>query len=145
MAASKTSKGQEGYYARYKSGGVHAKNRRTKLARLLKQQPENVQIQNAIKDINYRRKTPGANTWSHSGIALAKVFKEFCGHFDKNILSTNPKMAGEALQKLSTNKANFELPEKVKASISNRHMFSLMARMKTQGEYVHPLATSLLI
>lgn len=143
MAASKTSKGQEGYYARYKSGGVHAKNRKIKLARQLKLQPENVQVQNAIKDINYRRKTPGANTWSHSGIALAKVFKEFCGHFDKNILSTNPKMAGEALQKLPTNKADFSLPSKVLASISNRHMFSLMARMKTQGEYVHPHSPTL--
>lgn len=128
--AQKTSKGQEGYYARYKSGGVHAKNRRAKLERLLKAQPDNVQVQNALKDINYRRKTPGANTWSHSGIAQAKLFKSFCGHFSKDILSTNPKVAGEALQKLDSIYKTYKAPDSLLHSAQAKAMFSIQSRAR---------------
>lgn len=129
MANKKTSKGQEGYYARYKTGSVHAKNRRVKLARLLKLQPNNEQLKLAIKDINYRRKTPGADGWSHSGIRMAKVFKDFCGKFDKAILSGNPKQASEALQKLPSVKQAIKFDPK---SLQIKQPFSIEARMRTR-------------
>jgi len=143
--AQKTSKGQEGYYARYKSGGVHAKNRRIKLERQLKLQPNNEQVAMALKDIRYRRKTPGANGWSHSGIAVAKVLKEFCGSFNQDILSSNPKAASDALHSLPSKMADFKLPKEVTESISNKAMFSLKARLKAGGVYLHANAKSLAV
>jgi hypothetical protein len=143
--AQKTSKGQEGYYARYKSAGVHAKNRRIKLERQLKLQPNNEQVAQALKDIKYRRKTPGANGWSHSGIALAKVFKEFCGSFSQDIFSSNPKTASDAMHSLRSKAADFKLPKEVTESISNKAMFSLKARLKAGGVYLHANAKSLAV
>ena len=124
--ANKTSKGQEGYYARYKSTSLHAKNRRAKLERLLKKQPNNEQIKLAIKDINYRRKTPGSDGWSHSGIRLAKIFKEFCGKFDKAVLNSNPKQASDALQKLPSVKQGVKFDPK---SLQIKQPFSIEARV----------------
>ncbi len=127
--ANKTSKGQEGYYASYKSSGKHAKNRKAKLERLLKKQPNNEQIKQALKDIHYRRGTPKTSMWSHSAIRKAKIFKEFCGHFDINILNSNPKVAAEALSKLPTRNANFSLPEAMRNSPAAKMPFSIGARI----------------
>jgi hypothetical protein len=127
--ATKTSKGQEGYYARYKSGNVHAKNRKRKLERQLKLQPNNEQVKNALKDINYRRRTPGADGWSHSGIRMAKLFKEFCGSFDKAVLSSNIKQASEALQKLGSTAVAPKFDPK---SLQIKQPFSIEARMRTR-------------
>lgn len=145
MAKKGSSKSQEGYYGAYKSGGKHAKNRKKKLERQLKLQPNNEQVKMALLDIKYRRRTPGNNGWSHSGIAMAKVFVHFCGSFSQDVLSSNPKVASEAMQRLTSKAANFELPKEVKEGISNKAMFSLKARMKTGGEYVHPNAKGLTI
>lgn len=145
MAANKTSKGQEGYYARYKSGNVHAKNRRAKLERQLKLQPNNEQVKQALKDINYRRKTPGANAWSHSEIALAKLLRSFGSVFNREMFNSNPKVAGEALRQMASKRSDFKLPKQVVDSISNKAMFSLKARLKAGGEYLHSNATSLSI
>ncbi len=135
--ANKTSKGQEGYYASYKAGNKHAKNRKIKLERLLKQQPNNEQIKTALKDIHYRRKTPNTSMWGHREIALAKILKEFTGNFNYNILNSNAKVAAEALQTLPTKNANFKLPANQQNSIANKAMFSLAARAKNKGTYVY--------
>lgn len=141
--AAKTSKGQEGYYARYKSGNVHAKNRRTKLERQLKLQPNNSQVKQALLDINYRRKTPGANTWTHNEIRIAKLFADFGLVFNRDVFNSNPKTAGEALQTMRSKNADFKLSKEMAESISNRAMFSLKARLKSRGEYLHSSATHL--
>ena len=126
--AQKTSKGQEGYYARYKSGNVQAKNRKKRLERALKRQPENAQIKQALLDIHYRRRTPGSDGWSASGIRMAKIFKEFCGAFDKAILSSNAKQSAEAMQKLQSTKAGFKLSPEILASAAAKAPFSIAAR-----------------
>jgi hypothetical protein len=137
MAAGKTSKSQEAYYARYKTT-TFAANRKRKLERVVKEQPNNEQAKMALKDIHYRRKTPNTNAWSHSAIALAKVFKEFTGHFDKNIISSNQKVAIEALQSLPTNAV-----AKTYDTIQAKHMFSLKARVKSKDTWLFEHATSL--
>lgn len=134
--ANKTSKGQEGYYASYKAGNKHAKNRKIKLERQLKLQPENEQVKNALKDIHYRRKTPATPMWSHSQIRTAKLFKEFCGNFDYNIFNSNQKVAVEALIKLGTKNADFKLPATVANSPAAKLPYSLMARAHSAGKLV---------
>lgn len=134
--ASKTSKGQEGYYASYKAGNKHAKNRKTKLERQLKLQPNNEQVKNALNDIHYRRKTPATSMWSHKQIATAKLFKEFCGNFDYNIFNSNQKTAIEAMIKLGTVNDNFKLPANVANSPAAKLPYSLMARAHSAGKLV---------
>lgn len=141
--ANKTSKNREAYYSTYKSGNKQAKNRKIKLERLLKEQPNNKQIEQALKDVHYRRHTPKEPFWSHSGIALAKIIKEFTGHFDRNILNSNPKVAAEAMSSLPTVNADFKLDPKVEQSISNKRMFSLKARIKVNGQYAFAGSTTL--
>ena len=80
MAQSKTSKSNEAYFTRYKSQGLYAKNRRARLERALKKNPNNEQqIRIALKELgSYRRSTPKVAKWSHTAIAqamLAKLFK----------------------------------------------------------------------
>lgn len=134
--ASKTSKGQEGYYASYKAGNKHAKNRKTKLERQLKLQPNNEQVKNALNDIHYRRKTPTTSMWSHKQISTAKLFKEFCGNFDYNIFNSNQKTAIEAMIKLGTVNDNFKLPANVANSPAAKLPYSLMARAHSAGKLV---------
>lgn len=99
--AGKTSKSQEGYYAKYKSAKTWEKNRTARLERVLKEQPNNEQVKNALKGMVYRRKTPTTRMWSASWIRIAKLFKEFEGRFDPNIMSANQDVVRAALQKQS--------------------------------------------
>lgn len=59
------------YYASYKSQNKFAANRKRKLLRLAKQQPNNLQITEALKNITYRRKTP--NTSHLTGAKKATI------------------------------------------------------------------------
>lgn len=52
------------YYARAAREMVAIKNRRRKLESLLKKNPENAQVAEALKNIKYRRKTPGTSMLS---------------------------------------------------------------------------------
>lgn len=96
MAA--VSKSKQNYSAMYKSTTRWATNRKIKLTRLLKQQPNNEQIKDAIANIKYRRHTPSTKTvWSHGNIRLAKLFKEFTGRASADLFSSNPKVQAAAL------------------------------------------------
>lgn len=79
MAQSKTSKSNEAYFTRYKTQGIYAKNRRKRLERAQKEQPNNSQIATALKELgSYRRGTPKVSKWNATSIAqvmLAKLFK----------------------------------------------------------------------
>jgi hypothetical protein len=78
-------------------------NRAKKLERALKRNPGNEkQIMEAMSQMVYRRKTPSVPQWSHSQIAVAKLFKEFIGRFDKNVFNSNANTAAEALSALSS-------------------------------------------
>ena len=96
MAAA--SKSKQAYSALYKSSTRWATNRKIKLTRLLKQQPNNEQIKDALANIKYRRQTPSTKTvWSHGNIRLAKLFKEFTGRASADLFSSNPKVQAAAL------------------------------------------------
>jgi hypothetical protein len=92
------SKSKQAYSALYKSSTRWATNRKIKLTRLLKQQPNNEQIKDALANIKYRRHTPNTKTvWSHDNIRLAKLFKEFTGRASADLFSSNPKVQAAAL------------------------------------------------
>ena len=95
-------------------------NRKRKLQKLLKSQPNNKQIQNALLDTGTKRKAPITKQWSHSAIRLAKLFKEFCGYAPKELFSSNPKVQQAALS-LPSKQRSDKLPQgKVDFSIAAR-------------------------
>ena len=109
MANKARSKTAENYSAQYKSSKKWEANRKRKLERTLKEQPENQQVKDALKSMVYRRKTPNTREWSASWIHVAKLFKMFTGKFDREIMSSNEKVASEAM-KLSRKERPFTMP-----------------------------------
>lgn len=96
--ASSASKSRQAYSNLYKSSTRWATNRKIKLTRVLKQQPNNEQVKDALANIKYRRHTPNGKTvWSHSNIRIAKLFKEFTGRASPDLFSSNPKVQAAAL------------------------------------------------
>ena len=93
-----------------KGPGTAEANRKRKLLKLLKQQPNNEQIKDALVNIKYRRKTPKTQEWSKSDIQTAKLFKEFTGRADWDLFSSNPKVQAAAIAMHST-KTFVNLPE----------------------------------
>lgn len=122
MANKSRSKTAENYSAQYKSSKRWESNRLRRLARTLKEQPENEQVKAAMKGMVYRRKTPNTREWSASWIAIAKLFKMFCGKFDRNIMSSNDKTAQEAMH-TSRKNIPFTMPLG-----RDKSMFSLLNR-----------------
>lgn len=95
-------------------------NRKRRLERTLRAQPNNTQVQNALLEVGTQRKKPTTPQWSHSNIRLAKLFKEFTGRAHKDLFSSNPKVQQAALQMPAT-KAFDNLPKgKVDFSIGAR-------------------------
>ena len=99
--AGKSSKSQEGYYAKYKSAKTWEANRKARLERTLKEQPNNEQVKQALKGMVYRRKTPGPLGWSHQDKTAAQLYRKICGFFDRAILSKDPKVSQPAIQRKS--------------------------------------------
>lgn len=85
-------------------------NRKRRLQRTLKAQPNNLQVQNALLEVGRQRKAPVTAQWSHTAIRLAKLFKEFTGRAPKELFSSNPKVAQAALSTPST-KVFLNLPQ----------------------------------
>ena len=77
-------------------------NRKRRLERTLKAQPNNKQVQLALLDTGTKRKAPVSPQWSHSAIRLAKLFKEFTGRAPKELFSNNPKVQQAAMSVPST-------------------------------------------
>lgn len=120
--AIKTSKSQTNYYALYKTTRKWEANRKRRLEKTLRAQPNNKQVQAALKSLVYRRRTPTNRVWSATWIRAAKIIKLFEGRFDPQIMSSNPDVARSALQKNSQNK-DFVLPP-----VTTKNYFSLEAR-----------------
>lgn len=98
MAGKSSSKSQEAYYSMYKTSQRWKTNRERRLKKLLSRHPNNKQLEQALKDLSYRRKTPGTvGSWSKTSIYTAKLFKQFVGRVDKDIFSSNPKVQATAL------------------------------------------------
>lgn len=125
--ANKSSKCQEAYYSTYKAQNKQAKNRKLKLERLLRKDPENQLLLEALSNVKYRRKTPVNPVWSASTRRLAVVLKSFIGYFDPDILSSNPKVSGEALQKLRSRR---DVPKQADYSAQAKAMYSILARAR---------------
>jgi hypothetical protein len=77
MAGKTRSAHQGGLYKAYQASGRMMANRKKKLERALKRNPENTQIETALKTIGYRRKTPKTSVWSKQSKAWAKMQKDF--------------------------------------------------------------------
>jgi hypothetical protein len=101
-------------------------NRKRKLEKQLKLQPNNEQVRLALQNIHRRRKTPTNREWSKSWIRIAKLFKLFSGRFDRNIMSSNQSVAGSALQKQGK---IAQEPQKL-MQVSDKNFFSLAARLQ---------------
>ena len=93
-----------------KGPGTAEINRKRKLLKQLKLQPNNEQVKDAITNIKYRRKTPKGQEWSKTDITIAKLFKEFSGRADWDLFSSNPKVQAAAISKHST-KSFHNLPQ----------------------------------
>lgn len=122
MANKSRSKTAENYSAQYKASKKWEANRKRKLERTLKEQPTNQQVKDALKSMVYRRKTPVTSQWSASWIHTAKLIKQFTGKFDRDIMSSNDKVASEALR---SSRKNYEFTMPVGKSKS---FFSLYER-----------------
>lgn len=67
-------------------------NRKRRLLKTQKQQPNNKQIEQALLQDKAPRKAPKTPQWSHSMIYLAKLYKEFGSPANKELFSNNPKV-----------------------------------------------------
>ena len=101
MANKSRSKTAEGNSSVYKTSRRWESNRKRKLAKVLKEQPNNEQVKLAMKSMVYRRRVPTNRMWPSSWIRIAKLFKEFSGRFDPAIMSSNPETARTALQAIN--------------------------------------------
>lgn len=119
-----TSKAKQDYYARYKSTNKWKSNREAKLLRQLKLQPGNAeQINAAIGNIEYRRKTPNSSMWSSSKRRMAQLLKEFSGSAKHECFSSNAKVSEVAIQTTWRKHDNGTVPQ-------GKVDFSLAARLQ---------------
>ena len=124
MARSKRSgKAHASGYTNYKNSGREAKNRVAKLTKLFLKNPNNLQLEAAIKNVTHRRKVPVSPAWSASKIRVAKIVKEFTGVFDKDYFSTDVELYSAAIHKRKASKF-LNLP-----IASKRSMFSIGERL----------------
>lgn len=129
MAEKAKGKSAVGHFAAYKANKTWEANRKRKLERTLKSQPNNEQVKLALKNIVYRRQIPKTKEWSHSWRKTAQLYKEFCGRFDKDIMSSNKDIASAALSKPGPVALNY-----VKVDIVDRNFFSLANRRNINGK-----------
>ena len=126
--AGKSSKSQEGYYAKYKSSKTWETNRKARLERTLKAQPNNEQVKQALNGMVYRRKTPGPLGWSSQEKTWAQLYRSIAGLFHKDIFSKDPKLSQAALQR----KSEAPLPKEIKERVPSYgpSFFALGARLQ---------------
>lgn len=130
-----SSKSQELNYVKYKTANKQAANRKKKLEKLFKDNPNNEQLELAIKDIKYRRGTPKTHVWDKDMIATASLFKKVTGKFDKLYFSADPKVSHAAA--LSRNPDKFSQYKLNPHPTQLKRPFSIMARAHdNQGNLV---------
>ena len=125
MARSSKSKSAEKQSSVYKTSRRWESNRKRRLERALKAQPNNEQIKIALKQMVYRRRTPTNRVWSASWIQTAKIIKLFTGRFDPAIMSSNQDTARTAMQRPGPVALNYKLD---KTAQSDKNFFSIAAR-----------------
>lgn len=92
MAKKSRSKTAEQYFSQYKTSKRWETNRKRKLAKVLKEQPTNQQVKDAMSGMVYRRKTPNTPQWSASAKRIAQMYKSIAGYFHRDILSNDHKL-----------------------------------------------------
>lgn len=97
MATKRTSASRKAYYAAYKSMNKYATNRKRKLLKLKKEQPNNTQITAALNNIHYRRSTPKSPVWNSTKKATAALFKSVTGFMDSAVFNPNIELRNRAL------------------------------------------------
>jgi hypothetical protein len=99
-------------------------NRIKRLERTLRKQPNNKQVQAALKTTRMRRKTPTNPIWTSSWRRVARIMKEFTSKFDPKIMSSNKEVreAAMAANILPENKVKF------KGNVNTKSQFSISAR-----------------
>ena len=125
--AKTSSKGKQTQYDLYKSKQTWKANRERKLLRALQKNPGNAkQIETAIKNITYRRKTPKNKIWNKTKIKAAQLIRQVCGSCPHDIFSSNQKLADQTLASLRTTfnpktlgdlKVSFKLGDRLHGSI----------------------------
>lgn len=105
----------------YKTSRRWETNRLKKLERALKKNPENKQIEEAMKALVYRRKNPKIKVWSHSARRQAELFKRFVGRVYVEMFSSNEKLSAAALMRANPHMKSAE-------KTNQAEMFSLGAR-----------------
>lgn len=119
----RTGKGHALRYTAYKQNKTYEMNRKRRLARALKRNPENTQIESVMSGIVWRRSTPANREWSSTKRRIAELFKEFNGKVDKDIFHSNEKVSAAALAKYGPNAV------RVKTEPDRRSMFSIGVRI----------------
>jgi hypothetical protein len=74
-------------------------NRMKRLLRTQKAQPNNKQIDAALKTTKMHRKTPTNPTWTATWRRIATLMREVTGRFDPSCMSSNPEIARAAMAK----------------------------------------------
>lgn len=124
MANKSRGKSAEQQAASYKANKRWETNRKARLERTIKAQPNNEQAKLALKGMVYRRKIPTNRLWSASWIRVAKIIKEFTGRFDPAIMSSNPETARAALARPGPKSVGYVPPV-----ASDKNFFSIAARV----------------
>lgn len=119
MAGKTRSKNQQTKYATYKTRMTWAENKRLKLERHLKQQPNDTVAQAALKaQPKYARRTPNTKT-STTARRTLQLFKLLEGKAPQTLVSSNPQVAAQARMAHKAPKL---------ASLSAKGMFALGTR-----------------
>lgn len=132
MANKRTSASDKSHHLTYKTQQIWAKNRKIKLERALKKNPENKQIEAALKNISYRRKTPTTQVWSHTDKAMAQLIKQISGFCDKNIFHPNKDIREVAYRNILAKQV--KVPSTL--GINTKGIFSLKERAHNKGVYL---------
>jgi hypothetical protein len=74
-------------------------NRLARLLRTQKKQPNNKQIDAALKTTRMHRKTPVNPVWNSTWRKTAQLMKQMTGRFDPACMSSNPEAARAAMAK----------------------------------------------
>lgn len=123
--ATKSSKTAENRFAQYKANKTWEKNRKARLERTIRNQPNNEQAKAALKGMVYRRKTPGPHTWSASEKRAAQLYRSIAGTFSRDIFHSDPKVSQPALLK-----PNPVPRAKQRAEVKVSSFFALGARLQ---------------
>ena len=93
---------KEAQYSIYKTTSKWKSNRERRLLKLLASQPNNKEIEKAIKNLSYRRAIPKTKMWSKSNKRMAQLIKSFAGSCPHAVFSSNTKLAESTLASIRT-------------------------------------------